>query len=70
MRKRLVKLHLWLGLCVGLFWAIQGLTGALLVFHREADRLALPAPDGGPMASLDLIIGGAGGPAHPPHARH
>jgi uncharacterized iron-regulated membrane protein len=59
MRKRLVKVHLWLGLCIGLLWAVQGLTGALLVFHREADRLVLPAADRGPMASLDLIVGKA-----------
>jgi uncharacterized iron-regulated membrane protein len=58
-RKRLVKVHLWLGLCIGLLWAVQGLTGALLVFHREADRLALPAADPGPIASLDLIVGRA-----------
>lgn len=56
MRKRLVKMHLWLGLFIGLLWAVQGLTGALLVFRREADRLALPAPDQGPIASLDLIV--------------
>ena len=40
MRKALFQLHLWLGLVVGLAWALQGLTGASLVFHREMDRWA------------------------------
>lgn len=40
--KRLYRnCHLWLGLILGGIWALQGLTGALLVFHREADRLLL-----------------------------
>ncbi|CAA9536468.1 MAG: hypothetical protein AVDCRST_MAG91-3426, partial [uncultured Sphingomonadaceae bacterium] len=34
-RRVLVQLHLWLGLVVGGVWALQGLTGAMLVFHRE-----------------------------------
>ena len=54
MRKALVQLHLWLGLIVGLFWALQGLTGASLVFHRELDRLATPTV-AGPMISMDAI---------------
>ena len=29
MRKTLVNLHLWLGLIVGLLWALQGLTGEI-----------------------------------------
>lgn len=39
-RRIAVQVHLWLGLTVGLLWALQGLTGAALVFHRELDRLA------------------------------
>jgi len=30
-----LRFHVWLGVSVGLFWAIQGLTGALLVFNRD-----------------------------------
>lgn len=54
MRKALVQLHLWLGLIVGLLWALQGLTGAMLVFHREVDRLSTPTI-AGPMVPMDRI---------------
>ena len=56
MRRTLVNLHLWLGLIVGLLWALQGLTGATLVFHREMDRWAIGAVAPGPMVSLDRIV--------------
>lgn len=56
MRRGLVTVHLWLGLVVGLLWSVQGLTGAVLVFHRELDRWVVPAPTPGPMASLDTIV--------------
>lgn len=56
MRKTLVRLHLWLGLSVGLLWAVQGLTGAALVFHRDLDRLTGPAVTQGAMASLDTLV--------------
>lgn len=55
MRKTFVKIHLWLGVSIGLLWALQGLSGALLVFHREVDRFNGPVVTAGPMASLDLI---------------
>lgn len=55
MRKSLVQIHLWLGLAIGLLWALQGLTGALLVFHRDIDRWAGPSLVSGPMASLDRV---------------
>lgn len=54
-RRFLVQLHLWLGLTIGLVWALQGLTGALLVFHRELDGLGVSAKPG-PMASIDAIL--------------
>ncbi|MDQ3074850.1 MAG: PepSY domain-containing protein [Pseudomonadota bacterium] len=56
MRKALVQFHLWLGLVVGLLWALQGLTGAALVFHREMDRWAVGAVVAGPAVSLDRIV--------------
>ncbi len=59
MRKAIVTVHLWLGLIIGLLWAIQGLTGALFVFSREADRLFLPTVSGGPMVSLDTMVAAA-----------
>lgn len=61
MRKLAVTIHLWLGLTVGLLWAVQGLTGAALVFHRELDRWAHPerVGTGGPMASMDGLVAAA-----------
>ena len=61
MRRLAIKLHLWLGLTVGLLWALQGLTGAGLVFHRELDRWAHPerAGSAGPMASMDRLVAAA-----------
>lgn len=55
MRRRLATSHRWLGITIGFFWALQGLGGALLVFHREMQRLEGPAVSAGPMASLDHI---------------
>lgn len=55
-RVALVRLHLWLGLAVGLVWALQGLTGAMLVFHRDIDRLTGPAVAQGEMISLDRMV--------------
>jgi len=43
LRRTLSAAHLMLGLTLGLVWALQGLTGAMLVFHREFDRLATGA---------------------------
>lgn len=61
MKRLAVKLHLWLGLTVGLLWALQGLTGAGLVFHRELDRWAHPERVGsaGPMAPVDRLVAAA-----------
>ena len=59
MRRTLIKVHLWLGLTIGLLWAIQGMTGALLVFHREEDRWAVPQPNGGPPAPIDEVVAAA-----------
>lgn len=56
MRRALFQLHLWLGLVIGLVWALQGLTGAALVFHREMDRWPVGTVAVGPMASLDKIV--------------
>ncbi len=56
MRKTLVTVHLWLGLTIGLLWALQGFTGAMFAFSREADRLFLPTPGTGPLVSPDRMI--------------
>lgn len=41
-RKLWLKVHLWLGLGLGLFLAIFGLTGSVLVFWQELDRALNP----------------------------
>ena len=56
LRRALKKIHLWLGLTFGFFWALQGLTGASLVFHYELARVGIPRPTGGPAASIDDIL--------------
>ncbi|GGN61526.1 hypothetical protein GCM10011349_44240 [Novosphingobium indicum] len=38
------RLHRWLGVSLGLLWLAQGLTGALLVFHRELKHPAELTP--------------------------
>jgi uncharacterized iron-regulated membrane protein len=58
LRRLLVRLHLWLGLTLGAVWALQGLTGAALVFHREMDRWGVEAASG-PMAPVDRLIAAA-----------
>lgn len=39
----ILKIHLWLGLAAGLFLLAIGLSGALLVFENQIDRLQYPA---------------------------
>lgn len=58
LRRFLVQAHLWLGLTIGLVWALQGLTGALLVFHRELDTMTAGAASG-PIAPLSTILANA-----------
>jgi len=38
-RKRWLDVHLWLGLTLGFFLALFGLTGSVLVFYEEIDNL-------------------------------
>lgn len=56
MRRAVIQLHLWLGITVGLLWALQGLTGSILVFHRELARVIVPAATPGPMTSIDKML--------------
>ncbi|MEQ1561039.1 MAG: PepSY-associated TM helix domain-containing protein, partial [Methyloglobulus sp.] len=41
-RKTWMDIHLWLGLILGFFLAIFGLTGSILVFHAEINELLHP----------------------------
>ncbi|WP_426994252.1 PepSY-associated TM helix domain-containing protein [Methylomonas sp. CM2] len=63
-RKLWLKVHLWLGLSLGLFLALIGLTGSVLVFWQEIDRALNPAlyvsaRAGGDHQSLDSIFAAA-----------
>ncbi|MGH8549734.1 MAG: PepSY-associated TM helix domain-containing protein [Methylococcales bacterium] len=42
-RKIWLKVHCWLGLVLGFFLSIFGLTGSILVFHAEINELLNPA---------------------------
>ncbi|PKB13280.1 putative iron-regulated membrane protein [Novosphingobium kunmingense] len=54
--KRLIAVwHLWLGVSLGGLWALQGLTGAMLVFHRDLDRAGLAAVSGPPRPLDELV---------------
>lgn len=54
-KRVVVLLHLWLGLTLGALWAVQGLTGAILVFHREFDRAGLTAVHAPPRPLDELV---------------
>lgn len=41
-RKQWLQVHLWLGLVLGLFASIFGITGSVLVFYAEIDELLNP----------------------------
>ncbi|WP_040572786.1 PepSY-associated TM helix domain-containing protein, partial [Methylovulum miyakonense] len=41
-RKTWLAVHLWLGLALGLFLSIFGITGSILVFHAEINELLNP----------------------------
>lgn len=56
LRSILVSIHLWLGISIGFLWALQGLTGALLVFSRDAERWSLHETTSGPTLPLDTLF--------------
>ena len=53
------RLHRWLGLGLGLWFALAGLTGAVLVFWREIEAAPLPAIAAGPSLPLSELVGRA-----------
>ena len=75
-RKKWLVAHLWLGLALGLFLSIFGITGSILVFYVELDEwlnpnvLTVSSPSSPtPFQNLDNIIA-AGNSAMPESAKH
>src|SRR6185437_1503650 len=64
-----LQFHVWLGISVGIFWALQGLTGALLVFNRDLQGEIYASGVPGPperMLPLDTIFSRASAAAGAP----
>jgi uncharacterized iron-regulated membrane protein len=53
------RLHRWLGLGFGLWFALAGLSGAVLVFWRQIEVAPLPSPTAGPSRPLSELVGRA-----------
>lgn len=76
LRKLWLEVHLWLGLALGLFLSIFGITGSILVFHAEINELLNPrlltvaVPDGNPVYKPLAEIFQAGQAAMPQKAAH
>ncbi len=60
LRRKLLFLHRWLGLILGIYFVMLGVTGSLLVFAREIDRALNPelvtAPPAGEYQPLSTIV--------------
>lgn len=60
LKKRLLFAHRWLGIVVGLYFVVLGVTGSLLVFGREIDRALNPGlltmEHQGPYKPLSTIV--------------
>lgn len=42
-RKALFQVHLWLGIALGLYYVLVGLTGSIIVYKKEMERAMIPA---------------------------
>jgi len=75
-RKNWLAVHLWLGLALGLFLSVFGITGSILVFHAEINELlnpqllAVTMPKVNPVYQPLANIFQAGSSAMPEPARH
>ena len=64
-----LQFHVWLGISVGIFWALQGFSGALLVFNRDLQGEIYVSVAPGPperMLPLDAIFSRASATAGAP----
>jgi uncharacterized iron-regulated membrane protein len=69
-RRALFQLHLWTGLCIGVYLAAIGISGSALVFRVELSRLFAPAPLVVPAAGARMdedALNAAAQRAHPDH---
>jgi uncharacterized iron-regulated membrane protein len=41
-RKALFQVHLWLGIALGLYYAVIGITGSIIVYKKELERAMIP----------------------------
>jgi len=55
-RRVILNLHVWAGLLIGLFWMIQGTTGAALVFNRDIQVAYLASSAGHDRLPLDAVL--------------
>jgi uncharacterized iron-regulated membrane protein len=75
-RKFWLDIHLWLGLVLGLFLSIFGITGSILVFYPEIEELLNPGmlvvaqPQDNPVYRPLSEIFKNGSAAMPPQAKH
>lgn len=65
-RRLWLRVHLWIGLALGVLLALIGLTGSLLVFHQEIDEWMYPAllhvtppVPGAPLQSVGAMLNAA-----------
>lgn len=40
-KRTALNIHIWAGIILGALWSLQGLTGAMLIFHREVQQAVL-----------------------------
>lgn len=68
-KRTALKIHVWAGIIIGALWALQGFTGALLIFHREVQKTMLEPSAPGQRATLDQVFVQASTAAHAPVTR-
>jgi uncharacterized iron-regulated membrane protein len=55
-KRKIIRLHRWLGIGAAIFWLCQAITGLVLVFHWEIDDALLPGPHNAPdWASIEAV---------------
>src|SRR4051794_25806315 len=59
MARTLRRLHRWLGLAFGAWFAVLGLTGALMAFMPEIETRHVAAPSAGPPLPVPALLAAA-----------